>query len=80
MCGRTNTGYFSESVAMMSKTEHLEQRVAEIERELARLRSVVLQTDKTPWWRQLIGEFEGDDDYAEIARLGSQLRQADQPE
>lgn len=65
---------------MTTDTDQLERRVLEIERELAELKSVVLQRDKAPWWRQILGEFEGDEQYAEIVRLGQELRRADRPE
>jgi hypothetical protein len=65
---------------MATETEQLEHRVSEIERELAKLKSAVLQRDKFPWWRQIIGEFEGNEAYAEIVRLGQELRRAERPE
>ena len=65
---------------MATETDQLEQRVAEIERELAKLKSAVLQRDDTPWWRKIIGEFEGDEAYSEIVRLGQELRRAERPE
>jgi hypothetical protein len=65
---------------MASDTDQLERRVSQIERELAELKSAVAHQDKVPWYRQILGEFEGDEQYAEIARLGQELRQADRPE
>jgi hypothetical protein len=65
---------------MTTDSDQLERRVAEIERELAELRSAVLQRDRVPWWRRILGEFEGDEEYAEIVRLGHELRRADRPE
>ena len=60
--------------------DELEQRVLIIERELFKLKSALGDGNGEPWWRQILGEFSGDDDYAEIARLGQELRQSDQPE
>ena len=65
---------------MAAETDQLERRVSEIERELATLKSAILHGTKGPWWRQILGEFEGDLDYAEIVRLGEDLRRAERPE
>lgn len=65
---------------MATDSQQLEHRLSEIENELERLKSAVFQRDKLPWWRQIVGDFEGDEEYAEIVRLGQQLRRADGPE
>lgn len=65
---------------MTTEMEQLERRVAKVEKELAELKSAVLQQDGVPWWRQILGDFEGDQDYQEIARLGQELRRTDTPE
>jgi len=65
---------------MATQTDQLEQRVSEIERELAKLRGAMVQRDDTPWWQRIIGEFEGDEAYSEIVRLGQDLRRAERPE
>lgn len=65
---------------MTTVTNQLEQRVSAIEKELAELKSAVLQRDAIPWWRRILGDFEGDAEYAEIARLGQELRRADRPD
>ncbi len=65
---------------MATETDQIERRVSEIEKELAKLKSDVLSQDGAPWWRQILGEFEGDQDYTEIASLGQELRRADMPE
>lgn len=60
-------------------SETLEQRVTKIE--LA-LREIQLATERAPqvsnWVIETAGCFRKDDDYAEIARLGRQLRDAEE--
>jgi len=67
-------------MTMANETEQLVQRVSNIEKELANLKSAVFRRDKVPWWRQILGEFEGDQEYAEIVRLGQELRRDERPE
>lgn len=55
----------------------LEERLARVERELEQLKSVLSRRSRTPWWRQIVGDFEGDRAFAEIVRLGRRLRRAD---
>lgn len=65
---------------MATETEQLEHRVSEIERELARLKSVVLHADQGAWWRRIVGEFAGNEEYDEILRISQELRRAERPE
>ncbi len=65
---------------MTKNNETLENRIDEIEKELAELKSVVANRNREPWWRQIVGQFEGNQEYATIARLGSDLRRTDQSE
>ena len=65
---------------MEKNKKQLEKRVENIERELAELRTVVWKNNHEPWWRQIVGQFEGDDAYATIIQLGSELRRADRSE
>ena len=65
---------------MENNNKLLEVRVHNIEKELAELRTVVEKNYREPWWRQIVGQFEGDDEYATIIQLGSELRRADRSE
>ena len=62
----------------MPKTNtSLDQRVARLEKEVEQLKAVVAQqqtTKKTPWWREVSGAFKDDPAFAEICRLGAQIR------
>lgn len=60
----------------------LEQRVSQIEREIVRLKLRSKPgSDKSKWVSELIGTAKDDPDYAEIARLGKEIRDAEeQPE
>lgn len=51
-------------------------RLAAIEQELASVRKqlALLQPVK-PWWEQIAGSFEGDEDYKQAMELGRQYRQ-----
>lgn len=55
----------------------LEERVARLEDELRQLkdRSAKEQAQE-PWWQKSAGMFEGDKAFAEIVRLGRQIRRA----
>ena len=61
---------------MASKVQQLESRVSHLERELQRLKEQ-LQGDRVPWYRQIVGAFANDPAYAEIARLGQEIRKAE---
>jgi hypothetical protein len=60
----------------MSKTEkNFEARLRRIEKELAKLKAALADKPKEPWYRQIVGDFAGDDALAEIMRLGGLIRQ-----
>jgi hypothetical protein len=59
---------------MPPKSPQLEARLARVERELAELRAALNQKKDKRWYRQIVGEFAGDDAYAEIIRLGRLIR------
>jgi hypothetical protein len=52
----------------------IEERLACVERELAELRAALNERRNQPWYRQIVGDFAGDKAFAEIIRLGSQIR------
>jgi hypothetical protein len=65
----------------MATPSELEDRVASLEKEIARLK---LQLDnkkpKGSWVDEISGAFEGDEGFREILRLGKELRDAEQAE
>jgi hypothetical protein len=55
----------------------IEQRVAELEKELATLRKKVDSlTDSTPWWERIAGTFANDPAYKKAMKLGQQYRKS----
>jgi hypothetical protein len=60
----------------MSKAiEQIETRVERLERELAMLKASLAKKSEAPWYRQIVGDFAGDEAYGEIVRLGRLVRQ-----
>ncbi len=61
-------------------TQSIEERLSHLEHEVARLKlkSKGIQP-KENWIQAIIGTAEDDPDYAEIARLGKEIRDAEQP-
>lgn len=59
---------------------NLEQRVEELEQEVAFLRKRIagLAPEK-PWWEQIAGTFADDPIYEEAMKLGSEYRRAQRP-
>lgn len=59
----------------------VEERLAALEQEVARLRSKVeaKENGSKPWWQQIAGTFEGDPYYAEAMRLGREYRESLRP-
>ena len=58
----------------MSKTiQQIEARLARVEKELVELKAAIAKQNK-PWYRQIVGDFAGDKDFAEIIRLGSKAQ------
>jgi len=59
----------------------LEERVATLEAEVARLkqeRAKEAQSQK-PWWEKIRGTFKDDPDYSEAMRLGREYRESLRP-
>jgi hypothetical protein len=67
---------------MISPTPTLEQRVEQLEKELAQLKQQVQpiprQSEK-PWWEKIVGVFENDPDFEEAVELGREYRQSLKP-
>ena len=59
---------------MSRTTQQFEARLARIEKELAQLKAALAGTRAEPWYRQIVGDFAGDKAFAEIIRLGRQIR------
>jgi hypothetical protein len=60
---------------------NLEQRVAALETELARLKAKVDSPsgEAAPWWEKVWGAFAGDPDFVEAMRLGRKYRESQRP-
>jgi hypothetical protein len=60
--------------------EQLEERVAYLEAEVARLRNKVeTGVNSKPWWEQIVGAFAGNSAYDEAMRLGREYRDSLRP-
>jgi hypothetical protein len=61
-------------------SSRLEQRVAALEAEVAKLKNKLEAKDQTPpWWEQIAGTFENDLIYDHAMRLGQHYRQSLRP-
>ncbi len=58
----------------------LELRVSRIEEELRQLRGQLTEQPNKRGWEAIVGSFKGDKVFAEIVRLGRQIRRADRPQ
>ena len=66
----------------MSDSSTVEERLAQVEKELADLKSRVktLAAPKQNWIDAISGSFKDDPEFEEIVRLGKEIRDADKPE
>ncbi|HMC88352.1 MAG TPA: hypothetical protein VKI17_02340 [Gemmataceae bacterium] len=55
----------------------MEQRIARLEKEIERIKARLPDHSELPWWQQTAGMFKGDKAFAEIVRLGREIREAD---
>jgi hypothetical protein len=63
----------------MSDTK-LERRMADLEKELATLRTKVEElSGSAPWWERIAGTFHNDPLYRQAMKLGKQFRRAQKP-
>jgi hypothetical protein len=64
----------------MASSSQLEQRVADLEAEVATLKRKLEKLDRTtPWWEQIAGTFENDPIYDQAMQLGRKYRQSLRP-
>jgi hypothetical protein len=65
----------------MSAIEKLEQRVAALEAEVAKLKEQngKNESDDRPWWEKIYGTFANDPYYEEAMRLGREYRESFRP-
>jgi hypothetical protein len=62
-------------------TQSIEDRVSQIEHDLSQIKSRLGQTKPSSnWITKTAGAFQGDAVYAEIARLGKEIRDSEQSE
>ena len=60
--------------------EQLEERVAYLEAEVARLKNKVENGEPSkPWWEQIVGAFADNSAYDEAMRLGREYRDSLRP-
>jgi hypothetical protein len=52
----------------------IEARLERLEKELAEVKALLSEKAGVPWYRQIVGDFAGDEAYAEIVRLGRLIR------
>jgi hypothetical protein len=71
-------------VIAMSSTPTLEERVALLEAEVARLKrqhsdGSTEPASPQPWWEQNLGQFKDSEEYDEAMRLGREYRESLRP-
>jgi Protein of unknown function (DUF1192) len=66
---------------MIMPSDELEQRVAALEAEVARLKEKLEGTSKPdpPWWEKIAGTFADDPAFEEAMRLGREYRESLRP-
>jgi hypothetical protein len=64
----------------MSDNGRIEQRLAVVEEELARLRQKIDDRPKGNWIERLTGSFKDDPNFEEIVKLGADIRKSQRPD
>jgi hypothetical protein len=59
---------------MATNSRSVKDRLDSVEKELADLKTSLSKRTRQPWYRQIVGGFAGDSDFAEIIRLGRRIR------
>jgi hypothetical protein len=62
---------------MSDAVQHLERRLAKLEKEVLAIKRHLSKNSDEPWWRRTAGMFKGDKAFAKIVRLGRQIREAE---
>ncbi len=65
---------------MSEELQLLEQRVAQLERDVSQLKAGSTDRSREPWWERIAGRFENDPVFDEIVRLGKEYRESLRPE
>ena len=65
---------------MTEQLQTLERRVAHLEQDVSRLKSQAAERSGQPWWERIAGQFENDQVFDEIVRLGREYRESQRPE
>jgi hypothetical protein len=60
---------------MAETTRQLEARLERVEKDLAELKAAFAGKRTRRWYREIVGVFAGDEEFAEITRLGRLIRQ-----
>ncbi len=60
-------------------TIELEDRVTALEENFAKMMQERKETEalETPWWKKIVGAFEGDPEFLEAMRLGREWRDSE---
>jgi hypothetical protein len=62
----------------MSEAFPLETRLEAVEEDLAVLKNIVLRTPEArPWYERMLGSMKDSPEFAEVVRLGRELRKAE---
>jgi uncharacterized small protein (DUF1192 family) len=69
----------TDSLMSAITLQQIEQRIARLEEELQRLKNALPLNQKReqPWWEKMAGSAEGRPLFAEVAREGQNIRQAE---
>lgn len=59
--------------------ERLEERVAQLEAEVARLKHKVESEPPKPWWEERVGKFADNPAYDEAMQIGREYRESQRP-
>lgn len=60
--------------SMAQKPQQIEERLSRLESELPAIKAALQDRSPEPWYRQIVGDFEGDEFFAEMIRLGRKIR------
>jgi hypothetical protein len=55
--------------------QELDRRLGHLEEEVRQLKERVGKEDTRPWWERIVGSHKGSETFAEIVRLGREIRE-----